>query len=142
MASAEVEQQAGELGEVAAFLPDPGPVDPRDLVVLAIGVVVAALGSADLVACQQHGGALGKQQRGQEVAALACAKGEDVGGVRGTFDAVIPTVVAGVAVAVALAVGLVVLVIVRDQIVQREAVMGGDEIDAGPGAASVALEQV
>src|SRR4029077_8477386 len=34
------------------------PVDPGDLVVLAVGVVVAPLGAAKLVACQQHGDAL------------------------------------------------------------------------------------
>ena len=43
---------------------------------------------------------------------------------------------------VVLAIGLVVLVVVRDQIVQREAVMGGDEIDAGPRPASALLEEV
>ena len=34
------------------------PVEPADFVVLAVGVVVASLGAADLVAHQQHGGAL------------------------------------------------------------------------------------
>ena len=46
------------------------------------------------------------------------------------------------AVAVVLAVGLVVLVVVADQIVQREAVVGGDEIDAGVGLAAAVLVEV
>ena len=47
-----------------------------------------------------------------------------------------------VAVAIVLAVGLVVLVVVRDEIVEIEAVVGRDEIDAGPGAAAALVEQV
>ena len=46
------------------------------------------------------------------------------------------------AVAVVLAVRLVVLVVVGDEVVEREAVMRGDEIDAGPGLAAAAVEQV
>ena len=46
------------------------------------------------------------------------------------------------AVAVVLAVGLVVLVVVGDEVVQREAVMGGDEVDAGPGLAAALVEEV
>src|SRR5690606_37761643 len=46
------------------------------------------------------------------------------------------------AVPVVLAVGLVVLVVVADDVVQGEAVMGGDEVDAGPGLAAAAIEEV
>ena len=46
------------------------------------------------------------------------------------------------AVLVVLAVGLVVLVVVGDEIVQREAVVRGDEIDAGPRLAAAAVEDV
>ncbi len=48
-----------------------------------------------------------------------------------TFDAVIPRIVVVGAVLVVFAVRLVVLFVVADNIVQREAVMGRDEIDAG-----------
>ena len=47
-----------------------------------------------------------------------------------------------VAVAVVFAVGLVVLVVVADEIVQREAVVRGDEVDAGVGLAAVVLVQI
>src|SRR6185437_15981586 len=43
------------------------PVDPADLVVLAISVVVAALGAGELVASEQHRRALAEQQRRQDV---------------------------------------------------------------------------
>ena len=46
------------------------PVEPGELVVLAVGVVVALLRAADLVAAQQHRHALGKQQRGQHAPLL------------------------------------------------------------------------
>ena len=44
--------------------------EPADLVVLAVGVVVAALRARELVAHQQHRHALRKQQRRQQVALL------------------------------------------------------------------------
>ena len=53
------------------------PVEPGDLVVLAVGVVVAALGAADLVAAEQHRHALRQEQRGEEVALLPRAQRDD-----------------------------------------------------------------
>src|SRR6202035_5637874 len=51
------------------------------------------------------------------------------------------TVVA-LAVGPVFAVGLIVLLVVGDQVAQREAVVGGDEVDAGPGMAAVGLVEV
>ena len=118
------------------------PVDPGQLVVLAVGVVVAALGAAHLVAVQDHRHALRQQQRGEEVALLAGAQREDRRVVGLALDAAVPRPVVALAVAVALAVGLVVLVVVRDQVAQREAVVRGDEVDARDGAAAVVLVEV
>ena len=53
------------------------PVHPGELVVLAVGVVVAALGPADLVAGQQHRHALRDEERGEEVAHLPLAQRVD-----------------------------------------------------------------
>ena len=50
------------------------PVDPAELVVLAVGVVVAALRAAELVAGEQHRHPLREQERGEEVAELAVAE--------------------------------------------------------------------
>ena len=58
------------------------------------------------------------------------------------FDAHIPGVVVVGAVLVVLAVGFVVLLVVADQIFQREAVVRGDEIDAGVGPASIMLVEI
>ena len=50
------------------------------------------------------------------------------------FRAVIPGVIIVVAVAIVFAVGFVVFVVVADEIVERESVVRGDEVDAGIGA--------
>src|SRR6185503_5410213 len=55
---------------------------------------------------------------------------------------VVPRAVVRVPVAVALAVRVVVLVVVRDEVVEREAVVGGDEVDARPGLAAALVEGV
>ena len=66
----------------------------------------------------------------QEVPHLAVAQRLDPGVVGRALDAAVPAEVVVAAVAVALAVGLVVLLVVGDQVVQREAVVAGDEVDA------------
>ena len=94
-----------------------GPVEPGQLVVLGVGVVVAALGAADLVAGGQHRRAARQEERGEQ--------GADIGGARGgddrigdrSFDAAVPREVGVGAVAVALAIGLVVLVGIGDEVV-------------------------
>ena len=74
---------------------------------------------------------------------FCCSRsGDDLGVVGRALDAVVPRLIVVRAVPVVLAVGLVVLLVVADQIVQGEAVMGGDEVDAGVGPAAVALIEI
>src|SRR5688500_2004755 len=118
------------------------PVDPADLVVLAVGIVVAVLRARELVAGQQHRRALRQEQRGEHVLHLALAqRANRLVDVR-ALGAVVPRAVVRVAILVVLAVRLVVLVVVGDEVVQREAVVGGDEIDAGPRLSAAAVEDV
>ena len=49
-----------EVGKILAFLSEVLPADPADFAVLAIGVVVAVLRIADLVAGEQQRQALGQ----------------------------------------------------------------------------------
>ncbi len=117
------------------------PGKPGDLVVLAPRVVAAALAAAELVAAEQHRHALGEQQRRQEVALLARAQRVDLRIVGLALHAAVPRPVVVRAVLVVLEVGLVVLLVVRDEVVQREAVVGGDEVDRrGRPPAVVAVE--
>ena len=127
---------------VAEVLVDVVPVEPRELAVLAVGVVVAVLGAAELVAAEDHRHALRQQQRREDVAPLAGAQGEDLLVVGLALDAAVPRAVVRLAVAVVLAVGLVVLVVVRDEVAQREAVVGGDEVDRRRRPPGVGLVQV
>jgi hypothetical protein len=46
------------------------PGEPADRVVLAVSIVVTALGAAELITCAEHRHSLTQQERGQEVAAL------------------------------------------------------------------------
>ncbi len=130
----EVEQVGVRLAEL--------PVEPRQLVVLAPGVVVALLGAAHLVAAEQHRDALGEHQRGDEVALLAAAQRGDRPIVGRPLGAAVPRAVVVGAVLAALAVGVVVLLVVGDEVGQREAVVGGDEVDRGERLAAVGGVQV
>src|ERR1035438_8819532 len=99
------------------------PVQPTHFVVLAVRVVMALLGTPDFVAGKKHGHAVREQQNGGKVFALPRAQLVD-GGIAGrAFDAAIPTVVGVGAVAVVLAVGEIVLLVVGNQVVEREAIV-------------------
>ena len=120
----------------------PHPVEPRDVVVLAVGVVVAILCSAELIPSQQHGYAGGEQKSGQEVAHLALTHCGDGRVVRGALEAVVVRPVVIGAVAIVLAIGVVVLAVVGDEIGNRESVMRGDEVDGRERASPAVMEQV
>ena len=131
----DLDDVAYEVAQLLASFADL-PVEPADLVVLAVGVVVAQLRAADLVATEQHGHALGEEQRGQEVALHAVARPLNPRRLGLALGAPVAAVVLVAAVVVVLAVGLVPLVLVGHQVGEGEAVVAGDEVDAGVGAAS------
>jgi len=106
------------------------PVEPGTLVVVAVQVVVAGLGAPDLVAHQDHGHAYREQSDGEEVLHLLVSELFHRRIFGRAFDAAVPAPVVVRAVAVALAVVLVVLSVVGDEVVRREAVVAGDEVDA------------
>src|SRR5262245_10039131 len=88
------------------------------------------LRAADFVAHEQHGRARGQQLDRAEVLALTIAKRLDRGVVGRSLYAAVSALIVVRPVSIAFAVGLVVLAVVRDEIVQREAVVTGDEVDA------------
>src|SRR5829696_3390026 len=65
------------------------PVAPAEIVVLAVGVVVAALGAADFIAAEKHRRALGQEEGGQKVSLLPSTNGEDLRVGRRALTAVI-----------------------------------------------------
>src|SRR6202035_3594612 len=113
----QLNQFSGELEQSILWLA-PLPVQPADLVVLTISVVVPLLGAAELVAGQKHGHALRQKEHRQKIALLSPPQTVDVRIVRWTFNAAVPGTIVIIAVAVLVAIGFVVLVIVADEIVQ------------------------
>src|SRR5205823_2611381 len=91
---------------------DGAPVVPGDGVVLAVGVVVALLGTAELIATEQQGHAEGGQHRGEQGPLLTAAQGEDAGVGGRSFGSAVPRAIVVGAIPVVFTVGLVVLVVV------------------------------
>jgi hypothetical protein len=108
MAVAQRDHALGEAEQGSRFVVQI-PVHPRQLVVLAIGVVVAPLRAAEFVAMQQHRDALGEEQRRDEVAHLPQAQRADRRVVGRPLDAAVPAAIVRFAVGIALAVRLVCL---------------------------------
>ena len=130
---------ANERGEIV-FAAGLRPVHPADLVILAIGVIVAVLAVADLVARQQQRHALREKQAGKLIALAPPAHRENGRIVGCAFDAAIDAQIVVRSVAIVFAVGLIVLVLVAHQVFEREAVVHGDVVDAAARAAAVMLE--
>src|SRR5574340_1228564 len=96
------------------------PVEPTRIIVLAVGVIVAALSSPHLVTHNEHGNTHGKHGGGKQVLYLTVAQPLDYEIVRWTFHAAIPTSVVIAAVAVVFAIFFVVLAIVGNDVVEGE----------------------
>src|SRR5208283_455964 len=110
------------------------PVMPARFVVLAVGVIVAALRAAKFVAAEQHRHAARDQQGQKEVLDLAFPQGLDPGISRLAFRAEVLAEVGVGPVMVVFSVCFIVLAAIAHQVVQSEAVVAGDEIDAALGA--------
>ncbi len=104
------------------------PVDPANLAVLAVGIVVAVLSTRELIARHNHRRALCQQQGGEQVAHLTQTQAVDFRIFGRTFNAVVPGQIVVAAVLVVFVVGFVVLVVVRHQVMQRETIVRGDEV--------------
>src|SRR5215204_2222335 len=118
------------------------PVVPAEIVVLAIGVVVAALGAADLIAAEEHWRALRQEEGGEKVPLLPGAHGQNFLVRCWPFVSIVGGDVVVGPVSIVLAVRPVVLVVVGDEITQGEAVVRGHEVDAGEGLSPVRLVEI
>src|SRR6478609_128689 len=85
------------------------PVEPTDLVVLTIGVVVAVLCPSPFIPAAEHQHALGKKQCREKIATLPVAQTVNVRIIGQTFHAAIPRLIIVVAIAVFVVVQLVML---------------------------------
>ena len=132
----QADEAAHELGQLGVRLV---PVDPGHLVLAGNTRCCPALRAADFVACANHGDPLRKQKRRQEISFLAFPKFQDFPIVRRALHSAVPRVIVIRAVAIVFPVGLVMFLVVRDQVLQGETVVGGDEVDAGGGVTAIAL---
>ena len=106
------------------------PVEPRGLVVLVVRVVVPSLRSGELVTGDEHRDAVAEQQQTHRVAELAATQRHHLRRhVDVALPATVPRPVVVVAVGVVPAVRLVVPMVVGDQVVHGEAVVGGQEVE-------------
>ena len=93
-----------------------GPVEPVQLIVLTIGIVIALFGMGHFVTHQNHGYTLADHEDGECVFDELLAQGVDVRIVCGTFPATVPTVVVIVTVPISFSVSPVMLLIVRKKV--------------------------
>src|SRR6266481_3672578 len=100
-----------------------GPVEPASFVILAIGIIVSELCAPHFVTHENHGHTRREHRGGQKVLDLAVSELFHSGIVGGTFNAAVPASVVVCAIAVVFAIRLIVLSLVRDEVVQCEAVM-------------------
>src|SRR6056300_963296 len=111
------------------------PVLPGDHVVLAVGVVVAALGFESFITGGNHGNTCREKQRADEVS-CGFATSEVHRRVRSlALVSMVEAQVVVAAIAIAFAVGGVLLDVVGDQVPKRETVVGRDEVDGAEGRA-------
>src|SRR5260221_12632559 len=92
MAPAECGKFASELKECLLFR-GPVPIEPRYLVVLAIGVVVALLRSTKLVATSNHRYTLRQEEPRSEISFLTLSQVLNFLIVSGPFGAAVPSIV-------------------------------------------------
>src|SRR5215467_2566809 len=106
------------------------PIKPTGLVVLAIGVVITTLCAPDLVTHRNHRQTQREHGHAQKVLHLPASYFFYLGVIRWAFDPpVLAPIVVG-AILVGLAVQLIVLLVVRDKVVKREAVVTCHEVYA------------
>src|ERR1700722_3807376 len=100
------------------------PVQPADFVVLVVGIVITGLGVQELVSGAKHRGSVRQEQQATEILDLPPAQSHHFR--RHTFDpfvSTVPTVIVVHTILVMFAIGPVILAVIRDEIIEREAIV-------------------
>src|SRR5262245_26055477 len=66
------------------------PVNPGNLVILAVSIIVTLLGAPELVSTEQHWRALGEEQRCEDVSRLPRAQLDDLRVIRAALESMVP----------------------------------------------------
>ena len=110
------------------------PIKPANLIILAVGIVVALLRPPQLITAKKHRYALGEHEGCEHRAAPQLPDGDDRWIIGWALDPGVPRPIVALTVAVPLPIRQVVFVVVRHEVVQGEAVVGRDEVDRGVGS--------
>src|SRR3974390_128578 len=106
------------------------PVEPSRLIVSTVAVVVAELGTSYFVAHHNHRDTQREHSDGHEVFYLPVSQLLYRWIVAGPFNTAVPASIVVRPVPVTFAIGLIVFLVIRDQVVESEAVMTRHEIEA------------
>ena len=128
MHSAKRDQMHCEIMQLRSIL-RPGPLHPAQFTVDTVRIRISLLAVEHLIPRADHRRTLGKHHHRKRIFHLSHTQTADLPLSGGTLRAAVPGVFIQRAVPVILAVFLIVLVIVRDQVTQRESVMAGDRVD-------------
>src|ERR1022692_3324323 len=109
---ADFDQMLSEIAQAPTIAVDTFPVEPTDIVVLPIGVIVALLGPGEFVAREDHRRSTGQEEGSEHVSHLTQSKASYLGVVGRSFCSMIPGDIVRMAVAVAFSVRVIVLVVV------------------------------
>ena len=118
------------------------PVQPTDLVVLAISVVVAMLGSPEFITSDQHRYALRQHQCRQHIFDLTLPHFVNDRLVGWAFDAKVIAEIIVVTVAVVFTISQIVFVAVANEVVQGKTIVRRNEVNTAAGRASAGLVEV
>ena len=126
-----------EVAEDISILLQVVPVEPRNLIVLTIGVVIALLRVAHLIARQHHGYTLAHHEHGDGIFHLLVTQAVDVGIIAFSLAATVPTVIMVFAIAIVLTVGFIMLFVIRHEVHHRKTIVCRNEVHAGLNASSL-----
>ena len=98
--------------------------------------------TAKLIPGQQHWRAVREQQRGEEITLLPLPGSDNIRILCRPFLSVVIRPVIVMPVVIVFTIVGIMLFVVRHQVIQRKAVVGGDKVDAGPRTASAQIVQV
>src|SRR5580704_709914 len=111
-------------------LRDQRPIKPTGLVVLAVGVVITTLCAPDLVTHRNHQETQREHRHRQKVLHLPVSYLFNLRVIGWAFDTPVPASVVVGAIPVGFTVHFVMLLVVRDKVIEREAVVTGYEVHA------------
>ena len=130
MLFAESDHKLEKLEKVAVFV-QITPVEPGDLVILTIPVIVSVLGIAELISGEEHRCSPAAHEHRAGIADHAVTENQHFLIIGFSLHTTVPASVVVAAVRVVPAIALIVLRIIRIQIVQSKSVVAGQKVHAG-----------